>query len=66
MRSWKNTWLDFNCRELKSSPSGMGKVSLVESYCLFQNNELYVRGMQMADYAGGAITNMYRVVTENS
>jgi len=28
-----------------------GKVSLVESYCLFQNNELYVRGMQIADYA---------------
>jgi len=29
----------------------MGKVSLVESYCLFQHNELYVRGMQIADYA---------------
>ena len=29
----------------------LGKVSLVESYCLFQNNELYVRGMQIADYA---------------
>ena len=29
----------------------MGKVSLVEAYCLFQNNELYVRGMQIADYA---------------
>ena len=32
----------------------MGKVSLVESYCLFQNNELYVRGMQIADYAWGS------------
>jgi SsrA-binding protein len=29
----------------------LGKVSLVESYCLFQNNELYVRGLQIADYA---------------
>lgn len=29
----------------------LGKVSLVESYCIFQNNELYVRGMQIADYA---------------
>jgi SsrA-binding protein len=29
----------------------LGKVSLVESYCLFQDNELYVRGMQIADYA---------------
>ncbi|MEN8229710.1 MAG: SsrA-binding protein SmpB [Bacteroidota bacterium] len=32
----------------------MGKVSLGESYCLFQNNELYVRGMQIADYAWGS------------
>ena len=29
----------------------MGKVSLGESYCAFENNELYVRGMQIADYA---------------
>ena len=32
----------------------MGKVSLGESYCLFQNGELYVRGMQIADYAWGS------------
>ncbi len=32
----------------------MGKVSLGESYCHFQNNELYVRGMQIADYAWGS------------
>lgn len=32
----------------------MGKVSLAESYCLFQNGELYVRGMQIADYAWGS------------
>jgi SsrA-binding protein len=29
----------------------LGKVSLAESYCIFQNNELYVRGMQIAGYA---------------
>lgn len=29
----------------------MGKVSLVEAYCLFQGKELYVRGMQISDYA---------------
>ena len=29
----------------------MGKVSLIESYCVFLDNELYVRGMQIADYA---------------
>jgi SsrA-binding protein len=29
----------------------LGKASLVEAYCIFQKNELYVRGMQIADYA---------------
>jgi SsrA-binding protein len=29
----------------------LGKVSLVEAYCVFHNRELYVRGMQIADYA---------------
>jgi SsrA-binding protein len=28
-----------------------GKVSLVEAYCFFQKEELYVRGMQVAEYA---------------
>lgn len=28
----------------------MGKVSLVESYCQFHGNELYVRGLQIAEY----------------
>jgi len=32
----------------------MGKVSLAESYCIFQNSELYVRGMQIAEYAWGS------------
>jgi SsrA-binding protein len=32
----------------------MGKVSLSESYCIFQNSELYVRGMQIAEYAWGS------------
>jgi SsrA-binding protein len=32
----------------------LGKVSLVESYCLFHKDELYVRGMQIADYAWGS------------
>ena len=32
----------------------MGKVSLGESYCAFENNELYVRSMQIADYAWGS------------
>jgi len=31
-----------------------GKVSLAESYGQFQNGELYVRGMQIADYAWGS------------
>ena len=29
----------------------LGKVSLVESYCHFQKNELYIRGLQIAEYA---------------
>lgn len=32
----------------------MGKVSLGESYCLFEKKELYVRGMQISDYAWGS------------
>lgn len=35
----------------------LGKVSLVESYCIFQDNELYVRGIQIADYAWGSYNN---------
>ena len=31
-----------------------GKVSLVESYCVFVKNELYVRGMQIAEYEWGS------------
>jgi len=38
--------------EIKSIRNG--KVSLGESYCLFQNGELYVRGMQISDYAWGS------------
>lgn len=29
----------------------LGKVSLVESYCVFHKNELYIRGLQIAEYA---------------
>jgi SsrA-binding protein len=29
----------------------MGKVSLGESYCQFHGNELYIRGLQIAEYA---------------
>jgi SsrA-binding protein len=29
----------------------LGKVSLAEAYCIFQGDALYVRGMQVADYA---------------
>ena len=32
----------------------MGKVSLVEAYCHFEGKELYVRGMQISDYAWGS------------
>ena len=29
----------------------MGKVSLSDSYCTFHKNELYIRGLQIAEYA---------------
>jgi SsrA-binding protein len=29
----------------------LGKVSLVDSYCLFHQGELFVRGLQIAEYA---------------
>jgi SsrA-binding protein len=29
----------------------LGRVSLAEAYCTFQGKELFVRGMQIADYA---------------
>jgi SsrA-binding protein len=29
----------------------MGKVSLSDSYCSFHKNELYIRGLQIAEYA---------------
>lgn len=32
----------------------LGKASLAEAYCLFIRDELYVRGMQIADYAMGS------------
>jgi len=35
----------------------LGKVSLVDSYCLFIEGELYVRGMQIAEYAWGSYNN---------
>jgi len=41
--------LQLSGTEIKSIRNG--RVSLVEAYCLFENGELYVRGMQVADYA---------------
>mgnify|MGYP001221280040 FL=1 len=35
----------------------LGKVSLVESYCLFHGDELFVRGLQIAEYAWGSYNN---------
>jgi len=35
----------------------LGKVSLIESYCVFHKNELYVRGLQIAEYKWGSYNN---------
>ena len=31
-----------------------GKVSLADSYCIFEGNDLYVKGMQIPDYEYGS------------
>ncbi len=41
--------------EIKSIRSG--KASLVDSYCRFRNGELYVTGMNIAEYYWGNINN---------
>lgn len=35
----------------------MGKVSLSDSYCVFHRDELYVRGLQIAEYAWASYNN---------
>jgi SsrA-binding protein len=35
----------------------MGKVSLVESYCYFDRGELWVKGINVAEYPWGTFTN---------
>jgi SsrA-binding protein len=34
-----------------------GKVSLADTYCVFFNNEIYVRGMNVAEYSHGSFYN---------
>ncbi len=34
-----------------------GKVSLADAYCVFFNNELFVRGMHVAEYSYGSLYN---------
>lgn len=35
----------------------LGKVSLVESYCHFHKNELFIKGLQIAEYAWASYNN---------
>ncbi len=35
----------------------MGKASLADSYCFFKNNELWVKGMRIAEYDQGSYNN---------
>jgi len=41
--------------EIKSVRSG--KVNLVDSYCYFVNNELWTKGMHIAEYSWGSYNN---------
>ena len=35
----------------------MGKVSMVDCYCYFQDGELWIRGVNIAEYAWGTCNN---------
>jgi len=35
----------------------LGKVSLADSYCFFSENELYIKGMHIAEYYWGNLNN---------
>ena len=35
----------------------LGKASLVDAYCIFINNELYIRGLNITEYAFGTHNN---------
>lgn len=35
----------------------LGKVSLADSYCVFYKDELFIRGLQIAEYAWGSYNN---------
>ncbi|MBQ5753922.1 MAG: SsrA-binding protein SmpB [Alistipes sp.] len=35
----------------------MGKVSMVDSYCYFQDGELWIRGVNIAEYSWGTCNN---------
>lgn len=41
--------------EIKSIRSG--KANLTDAYCLFENNELWVRGMHISEYLQGSYNN---------
>ena len=35
----------------------MGKANLVDAYCFFRNNELWIQGMHIAEYGWGSCNN---------
>ena len=41
----------------------LGKASLTESYCYFDKGELWLRGMNVAEYGWARATTMRRAVT---
>ncbi|OQX98292.1 MAG: SsrA-binding protein [Bacteroidetes bacterium 4572_128] len=50
-----NSGIELTGTEIKSIR--MGKVSLVDSYCIFENNELWVKAMHIAEYSFGSYNN---------
>ena len=57
MRFWKSTLRASCWSERRSSPSAPGKASMVDTFCYFDKGELWVRGVNIAEYAWGTCNN---------
>ena len=57
MRFWKSTLRASYWSAPRSSRSGAGRASLTDSFCYFDRGELWIRGVNIAEYAWGTCNN---------
>ena len=48
-------WIKLTGTEIKSIR--LGKAALADSYCIFRDNELFIKGMHIAEYYWGNLNN---------